>query len=127
MNLKQKQLDFIKKYFPSKDDIHVYIRNIEDIRFFDEILASEQSFIFTPDFTRQDAEKALAENKIIIYSSHEIKPGVFVTPSKTEAMSYAGSKNIYSKTVKLQEVAWIDIYEGIYLGKNSMCCTDTAE
>jgi len=53
---------------------------------------------------------------ITVYSSHPIEAGVFVTPSKMEAESYSGDGKIYTKTVKLTDVAWIDPTQGQYTG-----------
>ena len=53
-----------------------------------------------------------------MYSSYPIKNGTFVTPSKMEAMSYAGSNKVYSKVVSLDDVAWIDPTQGQYAKTN---------
>ena len=54
----------------------------------------------------------------MVYSSHPIKNGTFVTPSKMEAMSYASSDKVYSKVVSLYDVAWIDPTQGQYAKTN---------
>ena len=59
-------------------------------------------------------KKALKTRKITVYSSYNIKPGTFVTPSKMEAQNYAGSSKVYFKTVNLEDVAWIDPFQGQY-------------
>ena len=56
--------------------------------------------------------------KIVVYSSHPIKNGTFVTPSKMEATSYASSDKVYSKVVSLYDVAWIDPTQGQYAKTN---------
>ena len=73
------------------------------------------------DFSKEDAEKALKSGEITIYSSYDIKQGTFVSTSKVQAEEYAGGKKVYEKTVKLNEVAWINGDEGQYakVGKTS--------
>ena len=117
---KKKQLDIILKYNPANDkDMpgHTWIRKIEDIKTFEEALDYDgftENDDLTPDFKSSDLKKALKTRKITVYSSYDIKPGIFVTPSKMEAQNYAGSTNIYSKTVNLEDVAWIDPLQGQY-------------
>jgi hypothetical protein len=112
---KGKQLEIIKKTNPMLDDYHVGIRNVEDIKAFNEVLNDEDSFVWG-DFTREDAKKALKEGKITVYSSYPINQGTFVSTSKIQAEQYAGGKGnkIYSKTIPLEEVAWINGDEGQY-------------
>ena len=43
-------------------------------------------------------------------------PGVFVTPSQLEAKSYSGGE-VFEKLVGTDEIAWIDVMEGMYTGK----------
>lgn len=112
---KGKQLEIIKKTNPMLDDYHVGIRNVEDIKAFNEVVNDEDSFVWG-DFTREDAKRALKEGKITVYSSYPINQGTFVSTSKIQAEQYAGGKgnNIYSKTIPLEEVAWINGDEGQY-------------
>lgn len=112
---KGKQLEIIKKTNPMSDDYHVGIRNVEDIKAFNEVVNDEDSFVWG-DFTREDAKKALKEGKITVYSSYPINQGTFVSTSKIQAEQYAGGKGnkIYSKTIPLEEVAWINGDEGQY-------------
>lgn len=112
---KGKQLEIIKKTNPMLDDYHVGIRNVEDIKAFNEVVDDEDSFVWG-DFTREDAKKALKEGKITVYSSYPINQGTFVSTSKIQAEQYAGGKGnkIYSKTIPLEEVAWINGDEGQY-------------
>ena len=56
--------------------------------------------------------EALKTGRVRVYSSHRIRIGTFVTPSRMEAESYVGSENVYSKTVPLTDVAWIDSLQG---------------
>ena len=114
---KQSQFDIIQKTNPMGDDYHVGIRSVEDIRTWDEVLKlndeSEGQF-FWGDFSRADAEQALKDGKITVYSSYPIKDGVFVSTSYVQAEEYAGGrgKKVYSKTVPLTDVAWINGDEG---------------
>lgn len=111
---KQKQLEIIQKTNPMTDNYHTGIRKIEDIKTFAEAMKDKDNLVEAPDYTMEDAKKALEKGEITIYSSKEIRDGVFVTPSKMEAEQYAGNGKVYSKTVKLNEVAWLDNYEGQY-------------
>ena len=110
---KQRQLDFIQKNNPMTDDIHVWIRKLDDIKTFQETLNDPESFVY-PDFTRKMAEKSIQEWKITIYSSKPLDKNTaqFVTPSKMHAQDYAGNQKIYSKQVDLDDVAWINSDEG---------------
>lgn len=110
---KQRQLDFIQKNNPMTDDIHVWIRKLDDIKTFQETLNDPESLVY-PDFTRKMAEKSIQEWKITIYSSKPLDKNTaqFVTPSKMHAQDYAGNQKIYSKQVDLDDVAWINSDEG---------------
>lgn len=68
----------------------------------------------TPDFTENDLRKTLETGEVTVYSSKPIEQGIFVTPSKMEAESYAGNGKVYSKRVRLDDVAWIDSLQGQY-------------
>lgn len=103
------QLEIIKQYNPMSDDIHTGIRDISDIKSFEEI---GEDFTGTPDFTEQDYNQALESGNITVYSSKPIEQGIFVTPSRMEAESYAGNGEVYSKDITLSQVAWIDSMEG---------------
>ena len=59
-------------------------------------------------------EEAIESGEITVYSSYPIEQGVFVSPSYMEAASYSGDGNVYEKTVKTDEVAWIDPTQGMY-------------
>lgn len=111
-----------------QDDYHVGIRSIDDILTFEEAIEYSREengdcISGWPDCSDSLYEKALKSGKITIYSSYPIKPGTFVTPSKVQAQEYAcgseysghkGSK-VYSKTVDLYAVAWINADEGQYI------------
>ena len=117
---KEQQFAIIQENNPMWDEYHTGIRSIEDIHTWEEVLdfndESIGQFVWG-DFSRKDAEKALKENSITIYSSHPIENGTFVSTSYIQAQEYAGGKpnnKVYSKTVPLNEVAWINGDEGQY-------------
>ena len=117
---KQKQLEIINETNPMWDDYHTGIRSVEDIRTWEEVLAldddSEGQFAWG-DFSREDAENALKNNSITVYSSYPIINGTFVSTSYIQAWEYAGgNKNskVYSEKVPLDHVAWINGDEGQY-------------
>ena len=121
---KQSQFDIIQETNPMGDDYHVGIRSVDDIRTWDEVLKlddeSEGQF-FWGDFSRADAEQALKDGKITVYSSYPIRNGVFVSTSYVQAEEYAGGrgKKVYSKTVPLTDVAWINGDEGQFAAVDS--------
>ena len=116
-NLKQKQLDIVLENNPVEDDYHTWIRSIDDIKTYQEAIQEDldgEIQDLTPDFKKADLEKTLETGKITVYSSYPIEQGIFVTPSKMEAQSYAGSNKVYSKEVNLKDIAWIDTLQGQY-------------
>lgn len=121
---KKKKFDIIQATNQMWDDFHVGIRSSDDIRTWEEVLdlndESEGQFVWG-DFSREDAERALKENSITIYSSYPIKNGTFVSTSYVQAREYAGGRpnsKVYSKTVPLNEVAWINGDEGQYAAES---------
>ena len=118
-NVKQKQLDIILESNPAPNTYQTWVRSVDDIHTWDEVLElndeSEGQFVWG-DFSREDAEQALKDGTITIYSSYPIENGVFVSTSKIQAQEYAGGRNgkVYSKTVPLDSVAWINGDEGQY-------------
>lgn len=123
---KKEQFEIIQKNNPMQDETHVGIRSPKDIKTWEEVVKSndddEGQFVWG-DFSRKDAEGALKNGEITIYSSYDIKQGTFVSTSKAQAEEYAGGKGskVYEKTVPLNEVAWINGDEGQYakIGKLS--------
>ena len=115
--LKSKQLDFINKNNPMTDQYHTGIRSTNDIKTFKETLNDPESFVY-PDFSKTQAEKAVKNGKITIYSSKPLSDtsAQFVTPSKMNASDYAGGGKIYSKEVNIDDVSWISGDEGQYTG-----------
>jgi len=115
-NIKKHQLDIIKATNPMLDDYHTGIRSITDIKTaqeaFNELIETGEEA--APDFTAADMQRALQTGRITVYSSYPIKNGVFVTPSRMQAKSYAGDGTVYSEIVDISDVAWIDYIEGQY-------------
>lgn len=119
--LKQKQLDIVLKNNPVQDDYHTWIRNVDDIKTFEETLQDsdykeyyEAGEDFDETYTANMAKEALETGKITIYSSYPIDLGIFVSPSYMEAESYSSNGKVYSKEVNLNDVAWIDPTQGQY-------------
>lgn len=113
---KEQQFEIIQKSNPAEDDYHTWIRDAAEIKTFEEALADPEWDYgeFDPDYTRTMAEEAVSSGEIKVYSSHPIRQGTFVSPSRMEAESYSGGGRIYEKTVKLEDVAWIDPTQGQY-------------
>ncbi len=117
--LKQQQLDIILNSNPAGNETATWIRNVEDIKTFEETLQDSdwegwEKTGFDPDYDANMVREALNTGKITIYSSYPIEQGIFVTPSKMEAESYSGTGKVYSKEVNLDDVAWIDPTQGQY-------------
>lgn len=118
---KQKQFELITNGNPFNSELgnHTWIKDVSDIKTYEEVWQEEgEIYGITPDFSEKDAINALNSGRIVVYSSYPIKNGTFVTPSKMEAMSYAGSNKVYSKVVSLDDVAWIDPTQGQYAKTN---------
>lgn len=115
VSLKQQQLEIIQKTNPMTDDYHVGIRTVNDIKSareaFETQVDEDEDYVY-PDFTQADGMKALETGKITIYSSKPIANGVFVSPSRMMANDYAGGGRVYSETVGIDDVAWINSGEG---------------
>ena len=112
-NYKQKQFDIINKSNPMTDDYHTGIRSVNDIKTFEEAMKDSESFVYG-DFDINDAQKALENGKVTVYSSKPIEQGGFVSTSQNMAKDYAGNGKIYSKKVNLEDVAWLNGDEGQY-------------
>ena len=109
---KEKQLEIIKQFNPAKEGSQqAWVRSVDDIKTFKETLNDAE---YTPDFTKADMKKALKSGEITVYSSTPIRQGAFVTPSQMEAQNYAGNGKVYSKTIPISEVAWLDNLQGQY-------------
>lgn len=128
-DVKQKQLEIIQETNPMWDEYHTGIRTVDDILTWEEVLKlddeREGQFVWG-DFSRAEAEQALKDGTITVYSSYPIKNGVFVSTSQIQAQEYAGGKNgkVYSKIIPLTDVAWINGDEGQYAKTNITANTD---
>ncbi|MDR0824949.1 MAG: hypothetical protein LBN74_07620 [Prevotella sp.] len=126
VKIKEKQLSTILRYNPAPNGHNTWVRSVDDIQTareaFKETLDSNDNMY--PDFTADDMQRALDDGEITMYSSKPIKEGVFITPSFSNAKDYAGGGNVYSKTVKLTDVAWIDESEGQYAPVQFMATKD---
>lgn len=114
---KAEQFDIIQNSNAAEDDYHTWIRSASEIKTLSETLADPEWAEYDeydPDYTRQMAENAVKNGKVTVYSSYPIGNGVFVTPSRMEAESYSGDGKVYSKTVNVADVAWIDPTQGQY-------------
>ena len=114
---KEKQLEIINKSNPAPNSHNTWVRTVDDIKEAKDVF--ETAFNdgeMYPDFTVDDMKESLDSGEITIHSSRPIKNGSFVTPSRMNAEEYAGGKGskIYSKTIKINDVAWIDESEGQY-------------
>ena len=90
---KQKQFELITNGNPFNSELgnHTWIKDVSDIKTYEEVWQEEgEIYGITPDFSKKDAINALNSGKIVVYSSYPIKNGTFVTPSKMEAINYAG-------------------------------------
>ena len=113
VNKKTKQFEIIQNTNKMTDDYHVGIRDVSDIKTFEEAIKDGESFVYG-DFSRADAEKALRSGEVTVYSSKPIEQGGFVSTSRNMAEDYAGGGKIYSQKVKLNDVAWLNGDEGQY-------------
>lgn len=116
---KSEQLKIIQKNNPAPDDTSAWVRSEDDIKTYDEALKDSdyegwEKDGFSPDYTGADAQKAIKDRKVTVYSSREIKDGEWVTPSRMEAEAYAGNGEVFSKEVDLDDVAWVDPTQGQY-------------
>ena len=102
----------VKDNNPVGDDYHAWIRDENDIKTFKQAYDDDGGGDLTPDFTEAMAKKAIDSGEITVYSSKPIKAGSFVTPSKMEAKSYAGSGKIYEEKLNLNDISWIDGLQG---------------
>ena len=119
---KAAQFAIIRDSNAADDGYHTWIRSAAEIKTLPETLADPEWAEYDeydPDYTRQMAEDAVRTGKITVYSSYKIGNGVFVTPSRMEAESYSGDGKVYSKTVNVADVAWIDPTQGQYAPTNT--------
>lgn len=110
-NLKEEQFAIISKANPMTDDYHTGIRAVSDIKTFAEAIQDDESFVYG-DYSYNDAQRDLARGKVMVYSSHPISNGGFVSTSYNMAKDYAGNGKIYQKEVSTSDIAWINGDEG---------------
>lgn len=118
-SFKKAQFNIVQESNPMQDDYHVGIRSPADIKSAEEAFFDDGESFAWGDFSYEDAQKALKDGKVTIYSSYPINQGVFVSTSKIQAEEYAGGNKVYSKIVPLDEVAWINGDEGQYAKVNN--------
>ena len=125
-SFKEQQLDIIKETNPMEDENHVGIRNVNDIKTFEEAINDDESFAWG-DYTKEDAIRDLNKGSVMVYSSKPIVNGNFVSTSYQQAYEYAGhdKSKVYSKEVPINEVAWINGDEGQYAKVNSIMPSQT--
>lgn len=110
------QMEIINRHNPMMDDVHAGIRTVDDIKSFDQIVeeARREGADIYPDMNMELFDDAARMGKITVYSSYPIREGVFVSPSRMNAEDYAGGGKVYSKTVAVDDVAWIAPDQGQY-------------
>lgn len=110
---KPEMLKIILATNPAPDEFHTWIRSEEDILTLAEAVEEWSDFDeYNPDWTRSDALEAIDRGSVVVYSSKPIRAGSFVSPSKMEAESYSEDGNIYSMTINIFDVAWLDPTQG---------------
>ena len=129
--LKFEQFRIVDKYNPPFNDQSYWIRSPKDIMTFEEALNDEDALgikpiedgLSYPDVTAEMLQKALKTGEITVYHGgmkKGIHNGDFVTPSYEMALEYGGTPdNVYSKKVKITDVAWLDAEQGMYANKKS--------
>ena len=114
---KIEQLEIINRSNPAPNTYNTWIRSVKDIKTAKEVfeVAFKEGNMY-PDFTIEDMKKSISSGVVTVYSSNNIENGVFITPSRINAIDYAGGeeKNLQKKTVSLYDIAWIDESEGQY-------------
>lgn len=122
---KKTQLNIINATNPAPDTYHTWIRSEYDIKTPNEIYSNalhdnegNENVSLTDDWSLPKWKEAIQKGNITVYSSYPIKNGVFVSPSKQEAMQYSGSGKVYSMNVPLSQVAWIDELQGQFAKPN---------
>lgn len=111
--LKENQLEVVKEKNPAPNEYQTWIRSVEDIKTFDEVIGDDESFVWG-DYTREDALRDLERGEVTVYSSNDIMDGNFVSTSYRQALDYAGgdAKNVREATLPLNYIAWINGDEG---------------
>lgn len=108
---KEAQFELLQETNPMRDDYHTGIRSADEINYLDDLVknydADTSEMFAYPDFTLDDANKAISKGEIEVFSSKPIEPGTFVTPSKMMAQDYAGGRDakVYSKVMPIEDYA----------------------
>lgn len=126
---KSSQFAMLQETNPMTDGYHTGIRSAEEINSLNDLVNGyDADTMFTyPDFTVEDAQKAVKDGEVTVYSSKPIEPGTFVSPSKMMAQDYAGSGEVYSKTIPINDfAAIISGDEGNYLPVSNNSAPQTA-
>lgn len=116
-DVRQKQWEIIQKTNPKEEGTNsTWIDNPEDVKTFYEVNHKDSDYPFnenySDDWTVKDKMNVEATGKITVYSSYPIEDGNWVTPSKEEGLSYAGSGKLYSATIDPRDIAWVDAGQG---------------
>jgi hypothetical protein len=112
---KQKQLQTIKES-KVNTKYSLNIKSEEDIYTLQEIIHKYKgSYQITKDLDIKDLKRAIIHSRIVVYSDTNIENGILVSPSYITTKSLLQGKQLYSKKVKIENIAWIDIDKGIYV------------
>ena len=107
--IKEQQYKIIQNTNAMSDDYHVGIRDVRDIKTFEEAINDRESFVYG-DYTKADALRDLGVGQVMVYSSKSIVNGTFVSTSKNMALDYAGNGKVNAMKVKLSDIAWVLVY-----------------
>lgn len=116
-DVRQKQWEIIQKNNPKEEGTNsTWVDKPEDAKTFYEVNHKDSDYPFnenySDDWTVKDKMNVEATGKITVYSSYPIEDGNWVTPSKEEGLSYAGSGKLYSATIDPRDIAWVDAGQG---------------
>lgn len=116
-DVRQKQWEIIQKTNPKEEGTNsTWVDKPEDAKTFYEVNHKDSDYPFnenySDDWTVKDKMNVEATGKITVYSSYPIEDGNWVTPSKEEGLSYAGSGKLYSATMDPRDIAWADAGQG---------------
>lgn len=116
-DVRQKQWEIIQKTNPKEEGTNsTWVDKPEDAKTFYEVNHKDSDYPFnenySDDWTVKDKMNVEATGKITVYSSYPIEDGNWVTPSKEERLSYAGSGKLYSATMDPRDIAWVDAGQG---------------
>lgn len=107
---KNMQFQMLQETNPMRDSYHTGIRSPQEINRLGDLVNNynENEMFAYPDFTLKDAQNAVEDGRITVYSSKPIETGTFVSPSKMMAQDYAGrTGKVYSKNIPIDDFAAI--------------------